>query len=66
MGVGGGDGRHQGLAECLQDGVEEGLLQRLVDLAHGADHRGQGGEDLHRPRPGPHCELVGLAEYSEC
>ncbi len=65
MGVGGGDGGHQGFTERLQDGVEEGLLQGLVDLTHGADHRGQGGEDLHRPRPGPHCELVSLAEYPE-
>ena len=63
--VGSGDGGYQGLAECLEDRIKERLLQRLVDLAHGADHWGEGGEDLHGPGSGPHCELVSLAEYPE-
>ena len=37
-------------------------LCRLADLAHGADHGGEGGEDLHRPGSRSNCEPFCLAK----
>ena len=77
MGVGDTKGGHKSLREGGQDWVQQGLLQRLVhlqhqfrlldlcrlaDLAHGADHGGEGGEDLHRPGSRSNCEPFCLAK----
>ena len=79
MGVGDTKGGHKSLREGGQDWVQQGLLQRLVHLqhqfrlldlcglahlSHGADHGGEGGEDLHRPGSRSYCEPFCLAKYA--